>query len=352
MATSGTVAQTTIRVVDLVTKAILRCGYKTSDVTPEILDQARLNLYFYITSVANTGINLWTIEKTILGLYPYQAGYYLPAGTIDVLNANYRTTVRYSGDNIYSSAGGTAENADDGDIDTVCTQTSTNGNIYIDLESSVAVITVGIMTNGDQTYNLVWEWSSDNSTWTSVYSPGSADYADKTWYWHDIVAPVAARYFRVRETGGGTLNVREVVFGTNISEYPVSRLNRDDYTNLPNKMQTNQYPLQFWFDRLIPQPQMLVWPVPIDTFVTLVVWRHRQVEDVGAFTNELEFPTRWAEALISNLAARMSLELPGVSDERIILLGKLASSADDISQTEERDKSPISFAPNIRPYTA
>jgi formylglycine-generating enzyme required for sulfatase activity len=37
-------------------------------------------------------------------------------------------------------------------------------------------------------------------------------------------------------------------FGNNSTEITMSRLNRDDYTNLPNKNFTANQPFQFWFN--------------------------------------------------------------------------------------------------------
>ena len=46
--------------------------------------------------------------------------------------------------------------------------------------------------------------------------------------------------------------------------------------------------------------------------------------DVGALTDELEIPQRWYEAVVSMLAHRMSMELPGVAVDRIGYLEKMA----------------------------
>ena len=51
------------------------------------------------------------------------------------------------------------------------------------------------------------------------------------------------------------------------------------------------------------------------------------------------------------LAHQMSLELPGVTPDRIALMKNEAFETWNIAEQEERDKSPIYFAPNISPYT-
>jgi hypothetical protein len=73
--------------------------------------------------------------------------------------------------------------------------------------------------------------------------------------------------------------------------------------------------------------------------------------DVGALTDELEVPQRWYEAVVFMLAHRMSLELPQVGMDRVGYLEKMADRYYSEAEAEERDKSPIYFAPNISVYT-
>jgi hypothetical protein len=73
--------------------------------------------------------------------------------------------------------------------------------------------------------------------------------------------------------------------------------------------------------------------------------------DVGALTNELEVPQRWYEAVVMMLSHRMSLELPNVPLGRVTYLENQAEKYLFIAEQEERDKSPMYFAPNISVYT-
>mgnify|MGYP003334546721 FL=1 len=160
-----------------------------------------------------------------------------------------------------------------------------------------------------------------------------------------------AQYYQMVETSGNTLSVAEFFVGTYSTEVTMARLNRDDYTNLPNKNFTANQPYQFWFDRTIPQPTVYLWPTPSDPFIQMTVWYQRQIMDVGALTDELEVPQRWYEAVVFMLAHRMSLELPQVGMDRVAYLEKMADRYYTEAEAEERDKSPIYFAPNISVYT-
>ena len=354
MAYSGTVGTTVINVQTLIDHGARRCGKLAEELTSEQVLSARESLFFFLSNLANRGIQYWAIEKTVMGLTPDDYIYDMPLGTIDVLNVLYRTMTRPTG-TYASSAGGTVANAFDGDVDTYCQQSSANGNISVDYGANnpVYIGSIGFMPylTSDTTWNYVFESSPDNTTWTTLYTGTSVAVSNKQWVWQDINPGSNVQYYRMRATGGTTLVIRELYFGTNSREIQMSRLNRDDYTNLPNKNFTANQPYQFWFDRTIPRPSMYLWPTPDTNFVQAVIWRSRQIMDVGALTNELEVPQRWYEAVLMNLAHRMSLELPAVPMDRTNYLEKMAAMFLQEAENEERDKSPIYFAPNISVYT-
>jgi hypothetical protein len=131
----------------------------------------------------------------------------------------------------------------------------------------------------------------------------------------------------------------------------MARLNRDDYTNLPNKNFTANQPFQFWFNRTIPQSTITLWPTPSDPFVQMVVWYSSQIEDVGALSGQLAIPDRWYMAIQNMLAHQMSQELPGVDITRIQYLEVQAEKYFNQAEQEERDRSPIYYAPNVSVYT-
>lgn len=356
MAYSGTVATTVINVQTLIDHGARRAGKLAEELTSEQVLSARESLFFFLSSLANIGIQYWAINKLVIGLNVDQYIYSLPAGSIDTLNVLYRTMTRPDG-TYTSSAGGVVANVADGDIDTYCQQSSSNGNISVDygLSNPIYIGSIGFMPyisgGGSAVWNYVLEGSMDNVTWTTLYTGTSVAVTDKQWVWQDIDPGMTAPYYRIRATDSTTLAIREFYLGENSREVQMSRLNRDDYTNLPNKNFTANQPYQFWFDRTIPQPTLYLWPTPNTPFVQAVVWYSRQIMDVGALTNELEVPQRWYEAVLFNLAHRMAMELPGVAMDRITYLEKQADAYLTQAEQEERDKSPIYFAPNISVYT-
>jgi hypothetical protein len=356
MAYSGTVGQTVISVQTLIDHGARRCGKLAEELAVEQVQSAKESLFFFLSNLANLGINYWAINKTVIGLNANQYIYTLPVGAIDAQNVLYRNIDRPVG-SYTTSAGGVVANVYDGDTSTYCQQTSSNGNIAVDYGTNNAqyIGSIGFLPyvsgGGSATWSYVLEYSTDGSTWNALATGTSVAVSDMQWVWTDIDPGQNVNYYRMRATGNTTLALRELYFGNNSREIQMARLNRDDYTNLPNKNFTANQPFQFWFDRTIPQPTLYLWPVPSDPFVQMTVWYSRQIMDVGALSGELEIPQRWYEAVLMNLSHRMSLELPGVPLDRIGYLEKMAAQYLNDAESEERDKSPIYLAPNISVYT-
>jgi hypothetical protein len=353
MAYSGTVGQTVINVQTLIDHGARRCGKLAEELTSEQVLSARQSLYFLLSNLGNRGIQFWTITKKVLGAQVDNYIYKLPKGTIDLWNVLYRTMARPNGA-YTTSAGGTVANVYDGNTETICTQTSANGNIAVNFGPSnpIYIGSIGFLPAATGSWSIIYEYSLDNSTWATLVDLGTIDVVNNTWVWTDITAGQTVPYYRIRAYNGTTLSLRELYFGNNSLEVQMSGLNRDDYTNLPNKNFTANQPYQYWFDRTIPEPSIYVWPTPSTAFVQIVCWYSRQIDDVGALTDELEIPQRWYEAVQMMLAHRMALELPQVAVDRIQYLEKMADKYLADAESEERDRSPIYWAPNISVYTA
>lgn len=355
MAYSGTVGQTVITVQNLIDDGARRSGKLAEELTVEQVQSAKRALFYLLSNLINQGIQYFAIQKVVFGLLPDQYEYLLPVGGNDVLNALYRTMTRPTG-TYTSSAGGTASNAFDGDLTTYCQQTSAAGNISINYGSQTNYIgSVGFMPyiagGGSQTWSYVFESSVDGTTWKTLYTGTSVTVTDGQWVWQDIDPGSNVAYYRMRATGTTILSVRELYFGTNSTEITMARLNRDDYTNLPNKNFLANNPYQFWLNRTIPQATITLWPTPSDAFVQMVVWYSAQVQDVGAMNGQLAVPDRWLMAIQNMLAHQMAQILPGVDAARIGYLEGQAEKYFNMAEQEERDKSPIYLSPNIGVYT-
>lgn len=351
MATSGTVGQTVVTVQNLIDSGARRAGKLAEELTSEQILAAKQSLYYVLSNLVNIGVQYWCINKVIVGLIPDQQNYYLPVGTVDVLNANYRTLTSVT-TGAYSSSG-VALNAFNGVGDEICQLSNNSGYIGINNGSGnpVMITTIGILPAVSGSVTVQLQYSEDGSTWTTLESPGATTWTAGTWIYYDLQPTVTQPYWRILQTAGVNMGFYQVVFGTNPVAINMARMNRDDYSSLPNRSFTALRPLQYWFNRTIPQPNMELWPVPNSIQPQLELWLSRQIQDVGELSGEIEIPQRWYLAVQNMLAHQMAMELPQVEPGRIQYCEQQADKFWAQAEQEERDKSPIYFAPNISYYT-
>lgn len=348
--TSGTINAVSYDVISLIEMSGRRCGKLAGSLSAEEIVDSQNELQMMLSSLIQEGTPLWTVDKQIYGLNLNQNLLQFSPGTMNIENILYRTNNLPSGGTATSSSGN-ADFAFDQNLNTACTQSAPDGFIAYDFLTQTVVTTVGMLMHSTQLLNPVYEYSNDLVNWTVVVpaAAASSSYVAGEWYWQDVTAPQSGLAFRVRETGGGTLDATELVFGTNAYEVILSPINKDDYQNLPDKNSTGR-PLQYWFDRQI-TPQMWLWPANAYSFNSLSVWRRRQLQDVGSMTNILEFPQRWLDAIVAGLAARMIYILPGVDMERAPILEGKAVMAKQLAWTDERPTGPFYLTPMINGYT-
>ncbi len=327
MAYSGTVSQTKFNTRRVIDNAIRRCKLAAAQITAEYIDIANDQLFLMLSNWANDGTPLWCIQKSIYPLYDGVSYITTYEGTVDILNSNLRYLQEVTG-----------------------TNTDTATEREIDYGSDTFVSTVGIFWSA-ASVPVAFERSADGVTWEIIQTETPSAIAGQ-WTWYDLDSSVAKRYFRVSAISG-SLNFSQIYTGNMPTEIPLARMNRDDYTNLPNKAFQSNRPLQYWLDRQAQSPVMNLWPVPNAGAATyqIVVWAQRHIMDVGTMTQEIEVPQRWYEAVVAGLAAKMALELAEVDPAMIPILDQKYMEAFMTAQAEERDNSPMMIQPNISPYT-
>ena len=331
MATSNTIGNTSIDALTTIETAFMRCGVDPAEVSLNQLQLAKLDLYLILTTLSNSGVNLWCIKKKVEAVYLNQSYVTLPAGTLDILRANYRTLTVTAGTTIAAS-----------------TYTG------IQYATTQNVTTVGFTATTTGVANMVLEASPDGVTWTLVYTLDTAlsVTAGQT-YWYDIDLTTTNYYWRLRETVGASILTTNVTFGNAPTEIPMAALNRDDYTVLPNKESVGR-PLQYWFDKQIdPNVRLWLWPVPNDPTAQLVTWLHQEIQDIGDLINQLYVPNRWQQAIIYQLGQKISY-YPGLKIDPNLRgdLKQLAAEATLDAANGETDGAPIRIAPRIGAYTA
>jgi len=360
MSVSGTISQTSFDTRKVLDHAFRRCRLPTQLITSEHITIAQDVLYLLMSELVNEGIPLWCIDKQVLPMYEGSTEVVCPTGTVDVLNLQIRQLQRLSG--TVTASEGTADSATDGDVETACTQVTPGGNITIEFESATSVSNLGVLPNASGTWSVVVQTSPDGVTYTTVYTDTQLQAVNGEWAWVDLysVATVQAGialndvlFVRLLATAPTVLDVREFVVANSPSEIPMARINKDDYQSLPDKAFQGR-PVQYWLDIQRDQPVIRVWPaVQLQyTFYQLVLTRKRYLMDVGTLTETLDFPQRWFEAVVSELAARLALEIQEVDTGLIPILRGAADRATATAWNGEEDSSPVFLRVNIRPYTA
>lgn len=350
MATSGTVSTTVFSTQKLIDHSFRRTKLSPQQITPEYLQTALDLLWMNLSTLASRGIALWCIEKVILPLYENVQTVPCPVGTVDVFNANLRTSQRLEG--TAASSEGTAENAFDGDIDTACVQTTPAGDIELTLDSPSAAPLFGILPGSSGIWDISIQASTDGSTWVDLYTNDALEVVDSNWEWLDIEGVIDYQYYRLKANNTTILDVREFYVGNLPSEIPCAKLNRDDYANLPNKFFAGR-PVQFWYDKQRDRPLLTLWPAPQlqFTFAQMVLYIQRYVQDVGTMAQEIEVPQRWYKAIMLQLANDLASEIPEVGPNAKAEIAMDLMPALREAWDSEDDASPTFILPNISPYT-
>ncbi len=354
MATSGTVGSTIFLNQQIIDHAFRRCKMVEQEITGEHIQVSLEMLWLFTQTLVNKGIKLWNVIPLLLPIYERNQTVPCPLGTVDTYTINLRNQNRLTG--TATASEGVADNAFDSDLTTACTQVSALGTITMLLDSAMAISTFGIMPNVSGTWDYVIEASNDNFVTATPYitRTGQAVVANE-WIWEDVQAPSRVVEFdswRLRATGTTVLDVIELVYQNKPNEIPMYKLNRNDYANLPDKASTGR-PTQFWYDKTRTQPEIELWPSPGAefTFNQITGFVQRQLQDVGAMTDELEVPDRWYLAIVCNLAAQMGREIKEVDEVIIPRLDLDAKHYLDDAWTGETDESEVYLRPNIAPYT-
>ena len=355
MPTSGTVGSTIFLNQQIIDHAFRRCKMVEQEITGEHLQIALELLWLHTQTLVNKGIKLWNVVPIILPIYEREQTVPLPVGTVDTYTINLRGLTRVTG--TASSSEGVAQNAFDGNVTTACTQTLPAGSITMTLPSAQAFSTFGILPNVSAAtptgWNYVIEASNDNFVTSQIFITAlDATVVAGEWIWVDVQGVTAFAQWRLRATGATILDVLELVYADVPNEIPMYKLNRNDYANLPDKVSTGR-PTQFWYEKRRTIPQLELWPSPQFqfTFSQITGFVQRQLQDVGAMTDELEVPDRWYLAMVCNLAAQLGRELKEVDETIIPRLDLDAKTYLDDAWTGETDEAEVYLRPNIAPYT-
>jgi len=322
---SGTYNFQSLENDDLILECFERIGFAGDQLVPVQLQSARRSLNFLLLDWISKSINLWTINKEYLPLNTGQSRYTLSTSITDILEVLQRTftrqlngTAQSNTTNTYDGAGGgNPLSAFDNDFSTSCVQNAADGNIsYTYGAGNTQTITfIGVRSNTNTNYNLVVEYSNDNATWLPLSVDWTHPYSYETGVtrWVDVVTPVAAMTYRIREIGGATLDIQEIYFGNSTIDLRITPISRDTYLSYSQKYLQGR-PTTYYFDKSL-TPNINIWPTPSNDYLVLQYSFVRTMYDAGEFYNTTSVPARMYPALAAGLTWMLSVKYkPEIAD--------------------------------------
>lgn len=340
--------QTTL-VETFVKDAFELCGIMGADISGLQSDSALTSLNFLLSDWVNKGLNLFTEQKAMFQLNVGQPSYILAPYTVETTEVTASNNTQILGGIAFSSSGGTASNAFNGNPSAAspCTQTSPNGYISYTYPpgNTPAIYYIGVQSNANINYNLVFEYSFDGNVWLNSLNIGSAYYPVGQIIWAVASTPINAMAVRIRETGGAVLNVQQIYFSIPTTSRILTPISREEWTSYPNK-QTQAVPSSFYLDRQI-NPKITLWPTPDNTFQTIVFNQEIQIMDVTALNQNIFIPQRFMKACRFDLASDLALKF---ATDRAINLKILADESYVSAAREDEEKVPLRIQPNMYSY--
>lgn len=292
---------------DLIEEAFERCGQELR--SGYDFRTARRSLNLLTVEWANRGINLWTVEQGQILLNTGQAIYPIPVDTIDLLDTVIRTNNGQGNNQIDINISRISES-------TYITLPNKNANgrpiqVYVNRQSgNLATIPQTTVAAGEP----ITSASQSTITLTSVVglpTQGFINIGSETIGYQNIV-------------GNQIVNAWRGQNGTTATTHAAGA---DVYVNN--------------------LPCVNVWPTPNapGTQYTFVYYRLRRMQDAGTGTRTQDIPFRFITCMVAGLAYNLSMKLPGVDPNRILMLKADYEQQWQLAADEDREKASIRFVP-------
>ena len=192
---------------------------------------------------------------------------------------------------------------------------------------------------------MVWEGSNDGSAWTQLAARGAYSYTAGTIVWDIVKTPSLYRYYRVRETAGGTIAAQEVYFCNDEKDYLLGRMSREEYNGISTKNQS-VIPVAFYTERTI-APIVHIYQTPDSTYTVLRATRIRQIQSVTGATQTLDTAFRYIEAFTSLLSVKLAIKR---APDRLANLVEAAKYSVNLAIGEDRERVTATFKPDMSGY--
>lgn len=300
MTTSGSTSFN-LQFTEIAEEALERCGVEIR--TGYELRTARRSLNLMTIEWANRGINLWTIEQGEIPLATGQTTFALPVDTIDLLDSVVRQN-----------------NGGQNQIDISITRISETG--YATIPNK--------LTQGRPIQ--VWiNRQTGESNPTTITLDGALSSTATTIPLSTTVGLASTGFIKIDN---------ELIFYGNIDGNNLILCARgQNYTTAATHLAAAPI-------TVVNQPSITVWPTAnAGGGYTFVYWRMRRIQDVGGGVRTQDIPFRLLPCLVAGLAYHISMKLPQVSPDRIMMLKAAYEEQWLMASTEDREKANLRLAP-------
>jgi hypothetical protein len=387
---------------ELVLDAYERCGKLGVELSiqNQMLSSARRSANLVLSSWANRGVNLWTVDEVSQFMPQGVAQYFDDASCIDVLadsvvlrqylmaasasvavdfsTTNGSATVTIAGftdtpivggyvnvgvmvsvgglilDGFYQVVSVPSSGSVTVTASANATSTVTSGGavpIFSTLPTD-ATVTVALNDHGlvaGETFTVEVSTNVGGLTLLGPYTVGSGPLTNS----FTFEAPYAAGFAEtVSENDGETqlatqTNQDNVAFNSNPTDLSLYALSRGNWMQIPNKNQAAR-PTSYWLDRQV-VPVFNVWPVPDASGpYELRYRRSRQVQDADLISGQqMEIPYRFLESFTAELAAHLAMKF---APDRLDKLAAYAAMQWQMAADEDIEKVTTYLGPDMSSF--
>ena len=145
--------------------------------------------------------------------------------------------------------------------------------------------------------------------------------------------------------GTDVIDILTAVVRRSSTDFSMSRVSRDTFTNIPVKTTTGR-PTQYFLDRQMP-PNLKIYPTPENSTDVIVYDALTRIQDADAQVNTMEVPFRFYPCLTAGLAYYIAMKK---APDRIQLLKTVYEEEFERAMAEDRDRSAFKVNPQLSYY--
>jgi len=145
--------------------------------------------------------------------------------------------------------------------------------------------------------------------------------------------------------GTDIIDILSAVVRRSGTDFSMSRVSRDTFTNIPVKTTTGR-PTQYFLDRQI-TPNLKIYPTPENSTDVIVYDALTRIQDADTQINTMEVPFRFYPCLTAGLAYYIAMKR---APDRIQLLKTVYEEEFERAMAEDRDRSAFKVTPQLSYY--